>query len=179
MNSIVLIGFKGCGKSTVGRLLADRLGCEFYDIDNLIEEEYKRSSGEILSFRQIFKKSEEIFRKLEKKALERLAAIKGSSMVVSTGGSTPLDKKNQDIIKEIGMMVYICADPDIIYERIIKNGIPAFFDEVKPRKSFDELLAERDPVYKRISDIIVDNSEDADSSVCRIIEILKERGQNV
>ena len=80
---ISLIGFMGCGKTTVGRLLSKRLGIPFFDLDELVVEREGMSIPEIFK-----KKGERVFRKLESQVLKELL-LKNISFVLSTGGGTP------------------------------------------------------------------------------------------
>jgi shikimate kinase len=166
---IILIGFKGCGKTTVGKKLAERLGVSFYDTDDLIEAEYKKEFGRKLSFRDIYNESKEIFRSLERKILKKITADSKNQAVISTGGSTPLDSQNALLIKKSGFVVHLTANADILFNRIIKNGIPSFVDSNDPRASLIKLLKKRESAYKKLSDLKVDNCNDVKTAVNDII----------
>lgn len=107
---VYLCGFMGCGKSTIGRLLAKKLGREFVDLDDYIVQR------EGMSIPQIFEqRGENYFREVEAVALSELSAAAG---VVATGGGTLLKKENGDCAKSMGTVVFIDAPFDICYERI-------------------------------------------------------------
>lgn len=167
--SIILIGFKGCGKTTIGRLLAKKIKKKFNDIDQVIERMYKGR----LSCREIYKKhGNAFFRKLETKALKK--AFKTDDEVIAAGGGAVLGKENRKIIKTNNTVVYIKLNKTKLYNRIIKNGIPAFFDKKNPKKSFEELLKTRGPIYDKLADISVDVSRlSAGKAAERIIHRLK------
>lgn len=172
--NIILIGFKGCGKTLVGKILADRLEKKFHDIDSIIESIYAEDTGNTISFRDIYKRhGKEYFRNLEKKALEKVQKFKNS--IISLGGGTPFVE--DDVYKKLvdNIVVYLHVEADILYERIMKNGIPAFFEKSDPRKSFDKLYTERLPTYRKLADIIVDNSESVENTISNILEELENR----
>ena len=66
--------------------------------------------------------------------------------------------ENRRMVQDIGTMIYIQVDADALYERIMGDGIPAFFDPEQPRESFDRLYAERKPVYENCADLTVDTT---------------------
>ncbi len=173
--NIILIGFKGCGKTLIGKTIAAKLKREFYDTDSIIESIYAEETKSYLSFREIYKKhGSEYFRNLEKKALERAMRVKNS--VISLGGGTIFSDFGFRI-SDFGFVVYLHVEPDILYERIIKNSIPAFFDSLNPKQSFDKLYAERLPLYKRLADIVIDNSRDAKETIKNVLlELNKKNG---
>ena len=109
--NIFLIGFMGSGKSALGRKLASRMGYQFIDMDNLIEEK------EGMSVRKIFrKKGEAGFRKMERKTLEKL--IRKDKLVISTGGGVPCGPGNMGLINQHGISVYLKMDQSALYERL-------------------------------------------------------------
>ena len=110
MKSVYLCGFMGCGKSTVGKILAKKLGVEFYDLDAYIE----KKAGMKIS--EIFKnQGEEHFRHLESEALRDFKDKKG---VVATGGGALLSEENAQIAQSAGISVFIDTDFEICYGRI-------------------------------------------------------------
>jgi shikimate kinase len=133
----------GCGKSTVGRLLAKKLGKEFIDLDDYIEEREGMTIPEIFE-----QKGEPYFREKESEALADLPASAG---VVATGGGTLLKKENGDKAKSLGTVVYIDAPFELCYERI--KG-----DENRPiaYNSTEEQLRER---YNQRKPLYIENSE--------------------
>jgi shikimate kinase len=172
--NIIIIGFKGCGKTLIGKILAGRLEKKFYDIDSIIESIYTEETKDHLPFREIYKKhGREYFRGLEKRVLDRMQKFK--NCIISLGGGTLFVE--DDVYKRLvdNIVIYLHVESDILYERIIKNGIPAFFDSADPRKSFDKLYAERLPTYRRLADIIVDNSKEVENTVNIILEELSKK----
>lgn len=167
--NIVLIGMKACGKSTVGKLLAKKLGIEFIELDQEIEKVHLMNKKEKLKFREIFKKHGAIyFRKLESKTLKN---IKTKKFVLSCGGGTPLDENNQKILKKLGRVIFLDADKTVLLPRILKHGIPAFFPYPNdPKKSLNDLLEKRRPIYKKVANQIISfTSQSPEELVKKII----------
>ncbi len=173
MENIVLIGMKACGKSTVGKLLAQKLGMDFIELDQEIEKVHLMNKKETLGFREIFKKHGAIyFRQLESETLKNIFQEKKTKkFVLSCGGGTPLDENNQKIIKSLGRVIFLDADKMVLLPRILKHGIPAFFPMPSdPKKSLDELLEKRRPIYKKAANQIISfTSESPEKLVEKII----------
>jgi len=174
--NIILIGFKGCGKTLIGKTLAAKLKRGFYDTDSIIESIYAEEIKSYLSFREIYKKhGSEYFRNLERKALKRVEGFESS--IISLGGGTLFLGKDVYGKFKGHIVIYLHVEPDILYERIIKNAIPAFFDSLNPRQSFNKLYTERLPSYKRLANIVIDNSRDVEETVNNILlELNKKNG---
>lgn len=164
--NIVLTGFMGTGKSTVGRLLAERLGYEFVDTDELIEAEH----GPIV--RVFAEHGEAWFRELERSVARHVATRRGC--VISSGGGMLLDRESAAEFAASGTVVCLVADLDTIIERATSSG-----SRVRPllaggdaRERVRELLAERAEVYARYPQI--DTSGIApDAVVDEILEVCR------
>lgn len=116
MKPIILTGFMGCGKSTIGRLLAEKLNCHFEDADAVIE---KRAG---MTISQIFElEGEEGFRKREKEVLADL--LNNSSLVLATGGGAVLLKENRELFLQKGIVIFLKTDPKRVYKRLSENGL--------------------------------------------------------
>lgn len=156
--NIILIGMKACGKSTIGKLLAQKLEIDFIELDSEIEKAHLLNKKEQLSFREIFKKQgADYFRSLEKNVL-RIIVEKNMNkqIVLACGGGTPVDENNQKILKELGQVIFLDADKEVLLPRILKHGVPTFFSNPNdPKKSLEELLKKRKPVYEKIADKII------------------------
>ena len=109
--NLVLIGFMGTGKSTVGKALAKKTGRSLVDIDQRIEESQKRRIADIFE-----KDGEAAFRRLEKQAIQE--AVLGSGLVITTGGGAVMDPENFSALKERGIVLLLEAQPDTIYKRV-------------------------------------------------------------
>jgi shikimate kinase len=153
--SIVLIGFKSCGKSTVGRLLAGALGLPFVDLDNRIEAIYQEEDGRHLPCREIFKRhGEGVFRSLETTALEQLATER--TLVLATGGGAPLAEANRPLLRALGRIVYLQAAPFLIYRRFQHRGMPAFMAEDSSYEHLHGLWLQRHAVYLALAEAAFD-----------------------
>ncbi len=172
---IVLTGFKGSGKSTVGKVLAQKLSLSFVDTDSVIEELYKNREGESLTFRDIYKKrGAEYFKELETLAVKE--ALAAPDRVVSFGGGTLINADKDGFEKGDALFVHILVEKEELLKRIVKDGTPAFLEERNLRGSYESLLAEREPVYERYADITVDNTGGSVEKVAEeIVEKIKER----
>ena len=179
---IILIGMKGCGKTTVGTLLAKKLQISFIDSDTEIEKTHGREKGEAISFRQIFKQyGEKYFRALETRTLKHIAEEFGDTdFVFACGGRTPLQEENQEILIGLGKIIFLNVEKDILLKRILVQGIPAFFPyPADPSKSLDELLTERLPAYKKLADVTIDAGEGTSEEIVHtIMTELKDYGKN-
>lgn len=139
--SIALIGFMGTGKSTIARLLAQKLGFELIDIDSLIEEQEGRRISEIFE-----KDGEDYFRQLERQALETL--LLKDKQVIATGGGIILRAENRHLLKKHSYLVCLTASPEIIYERTKKDHTRPLLRHPDPQKQIRALLAQREDYYQ-------------------------------
>ncbi len=153
---IVLVGFKGSGKSSVGKQLAKQCGFAFVDIDAVIEAAHAKG-GRKSGVRAIYKKhGRDYFLKMEGRALKKTARMKKA--VISLGGASPLNAAFSKAQFNNACFVYLKAKRDVLFERIMEKGIPPFFDKENPRRTFNMLHKQRTPVFGRIADITEENS---------------------
>ena len=152
MNSnIVLIGFMGCGKSSIGRRLAARLGYDFIDSDELITARAGKSITDIFA-----QEGEERFRERETAELQDL--VGSSRIVLATGGGAVLREHNRDLLKRIGTVVWLHSDPETLFERASRNRKRPLLEVENPRTTFNTLLESRLPVYGNACTMRVDAS---------------------
>ena len=149
MKHVILIGFMGSGKSTVGFRLSYKLKKCLIDTDNLIEEREKMSISEMFAA-----KGESYFRQKETECLNSLFHELGSR-VISLGGGTPIREKNREIIKKLGKVIYLQASPDTIYQRVKHDTSRPLLQCEDPKGRIEALLAERNPIYESVADIII------------------------
>lgn len=149
-NNIILIGFMGSGKTSVGRLLSGRLGYEFKDTDEMIEAMEDTTINDI--FRQ---HGEDFFRDLE---TTLLLSIKDSlkKTVLSTGGGMPVREINRELLKEIGQVVFLRTAFDTIVKRVSGDTTRPLLNKGNIYDTVGRLLAERTPYYEKAADVIVD-----------------------
>jgi shikimate kinase / 3-dehydroquinate synthase len=150
-HNVVLTGFMGTGKTTVGRLLADELGYEFVDTDELIEERHG-SIADIFAAR-----GEEAFREIERGVATELASQIG--LVISTGGRMMLDPANVRALSANGRVFCLVATPEEVFERVTSD--PSRIDRPllkvpDPRERIVELMSERNPEYRRFPQLVTD-----------------------
>jgi 3-dehydroquinate synthase len=150
-HNVVLTGFMGTGKTTVGRLLAADLGFEFVDTDALIEQRH----GPIP---EIFAtQGEEAFRKIERAVAAELATRSG--LVISTGGRMMLDPDNVRKLSANSRVFCLVATPEEVYDRVTRgrSGIERPLLKVPdPQQRIVELMSERDPEYRRFPQLVTD-----------------------
>jgi shikimate kinase len=139
--NIVLIGFMGTGKSTVGKMLAQKFDLTFVDADVRIE----LKAGKMIS--QIFQiEGEEHFRKLEAELALELAVE--DQQVIATGGGLVLNPRNVLVFKPKSVIIALTATPQVIYERIRAEKHRPLLNVSDPLTRIRELLAERAPYYR-------------------------------
>lgn len=149
MKNIYLVGFMGSGKSTVGRLLAEKLNMRFVDIDKEVE----KSKG--MSIREIFQKfGEDYFRNLEKEKLREF--LRRSGFIVSTGGGLGADIDIMNLMREDGKVIWIRADIQTILDRCKDDTKRPLLK--LPKDKLLELFKKREKVYS-LAHITVDSDK--------------------
>lgn len=157
-DNVVLIGFMGSGKSSVGKILAKQLFKEFADVDSIIEAEQSASITEIFNT-----KGEAYFRALEQKCINELTQKKGQ--VIATGGGLPIHSS----ISDKSLIVYIDADFDVILQRLPKkehDKRPLLQDEARARA----LFSQRIDTYREQATFTVD----ANQSIPTFIHFIRD-----
>jgi shikimate kinase len=152
MSNIVLVGFMGSGKSTVGRILADRLESEFVDTDCLIEERTGRSIQKLFS-----QDGEAQFREIEARVVRSVASR--DRQVIAAGGGVVLRPENVACLKGSGRVVYLRLTEEELLERTKHlRGRPLLEGDDR-RKRVRELLRKRRGLYEGAADVIIDTGE--------------------
>jgi shikimate kinase len=146
--NIFLVGFMGAGKTTVGRILARRLGWRYCDADKVIETVAGKSVTDIFSGR-----GEEYFRQLESETLRDLAGKE--RQVIATGGGAVMREENMRAMKGGGVTVYLKAPMSVIWERIKHSKTRPLLNVENPFEAAGELLNKRIPFYEA-ADVTVD-----------------------
>ena len=137
----------GTGKTTIGRLLAEKIGYQFIDTDALIEEQIGQTIAELFATQ-----GEELFRQLETDVVRKLA--KESGLVIATGGGLVLNPENVALLKQTGTIFCLTASPEDILKRISQqHHIRPLIQEDNPLKKIKELLEQRDPIYRQFKQI--------------------------
>ena len=174
MTRIILIGYMGAGKTTVGKALAKALGVTFYDLDWYIETRMRRTVKQIFD-----QEGEEGFRRIEHNMLHEVAEFE--NVVLSCGGGTPCFFDNIDYMNRQGQVVYLKASPDVLYQHLKmgKSVRPLLLDKTPDEvKTFIvEQLAYRERFYSKAGyalDVnLLDNYDKINITVEKLIGILK------
>jgi shikimate kinase len=167
--NIVLIGFMGTGKSTIGKLLAKQLDFQFVDVDARIEDQAGKSITEIFQ-----SEGEGYFRKLETEIAEKLSSEK--SQVIATGGGFVLNPQNIAALKSESLIISLKASPLVIYERIKNEKHRPLLAVSDPLARINQLLQERATQY-RDADVIIDTEGKTPSDIVAEIGVeLMKRG---
>ena len=172
--NLVLIGFRGTGKTTVGNILAKKLGCEFVDTDELIEKRHGFAIDEILE-----RGDESMFRLMESDLINEISKL--DSRVIAVGGGAILKYKNAKNLKRRGVIFLLEASPRTIFQRITKD------DKAKHAKhhvtgqelynKIKNLFNLRYDYYHRASNYVIDTSgKSVDEVVDEIMTHLRNAG---
>jgi shikimate kinase len=162
---VVLVGFMGSGKSTVGPLVAERLGYAFEDLDRRIETRAGRTIAALFAER-----GEEAFRALEREEARAVAALPGR--VIAAGGGAFARPETRALLQEGALVVWLRADPGTLFARIPSDGSRPL---AANRDIMRALLAEREPSYS-LADVTVDTTGQTPAEVAdRVVEQIEQR----
>jgi len=150
-DAIVLIGFMGAGKSSVGRTLARITGLERFDTDEMVAARFGLSIAEI--FETL---GESKFRDAETEALREL--LGKPQAIIVTGGGIVLREENVALLHELGTIIYLSADEETLFARISRRTTRPLLQTPNPRMTLKELLAARLSLYRGAADVEVDTS---------------------
>ena len=164
-NNVFLIGPMGVGKTTIGRSLADLLHKEFVDLDVEIE---KRTGASIPLIFEI--EGEDGFRRRESTLLEELTG--GENLILATGGGAVLAPGNRERLRDRGVVVYLSAPIETLLERTARDRHRPLLQTPDRRKTLEEILRAREPLYRETAHLVVKSSSRAPTLVAR--EIIKQ-----
>jgi len=168
LKNIVLIGFMGTGKSTVGRRLAHRLNRKFIDTDTEIESITGKTVTQIFARHGVVR-----FRSEEALLVKKLALQEG--LVISTGGGMVLDPENVRLLKSNGVLIGLKAMPEVIFNRLKKKKNRPLLAKGDLKEQIENMLMERRNVYD-VADYTVDTGEFPQEKVVEmIVAYLKEK----
>lgn len=167
MSNVILIGFMGCGKSTIGKRLSYVLRKPFLDTDRMIEKKEDMTISELFD-----RKGEEYFRDMETACIKELMKESGE-YVIAVGGGIVLREENRRLLKKLGKVVYLRADADTIYERLKKDNTRPLLQGDNPREKIRTMMAQRSDIYEEASQFVVD----VDGK--EFEDILKEIGEKI
>ena len=162
--NLTLCGMMGSGKSTIGKILAKKIGYDFVDIDKLIEEKAKKSINKIFE-----EDGEKYFRELEEKIT--LDILKKHNTVVSLGGGAIINKRISNIIKMNSYNIYLEVNLNILRQRLIKSKNRPLILKKNIDKTLKELLLKREIFYKK-ANLIIKNESGINNTIKTIIKNL-------
>ena len=168
---LILIGFMGSGKTSIGRGLSYKLQRAFCDTDKMIEAKEGMSISEIFA-----SKGESAFRVMETDVL-RSIRDDISPKIYSLGGGTPVQMQNQPLIKMCGTVVYLRITPEAVYERLKEDKTRPLLQCADPLDRIRKLMAQRLPAYERCADVIVDTGDtDRENVMNDVLDRLRDLG---
>jgi shikimate kinase len=149
-NNIILIGFMGCGKTSVGIRLSYKLRRAFLDTDKWIEQKQKKAISDIFA-----SEGEAAFRQMEKDCIRGFIE-KENNKIISTGGGLPVQEGNCELLKKLGKVYYLRVTPETVYERLKNDTSRPLLAGENPMVKIESLLAQRTPLYEACADVIID-----------------------
>lgn len=174
MKRIILIGYMGAGKTTVGKALSKELDIPFYDLDWYIENRRRKTVSQIFA-----EMGEEGFRKIEHNMLHEVAEFE--DVIISCGGGTPCFFDNIDYMNQQGQVVYLKASPEVLHKHLLmgKGDRPLLKDKTPEEliSFIREQLEKREPFYTKAQytlDVsLMDNAEKIKITIEKLRELLK------
>jgi shikimate kinase len=157
--NVLLIGFMGSGKTTVGRKLSWKLRVPVEDTDSLIEQKAGKTIMEI--FRT---EGEESFRRMETEELREICG-RTYRRILSVGGGTPVREENRELLKKCGTVIYLRVKPETVYERLKGDKTRPLLQTENPLERIRELIKAREHAYEACADVILD-VDDLDAEEC-------------
>jgi shikimate kinase len=175
--NIVLIGYRGSGKSTVGRKLAERLKLKFVDIDDLIEDRQGVPVSDIVKSHGWGH-----FRKLERNTIEEIS--KEDHLIIAPGGGAVLDSDNVKALRRNGVIIWLKAEKQTLLKRLSQDPGTGTRRPTLTGKGTSEELKEvmslREPIYERVSEIQIDTSVlDVETVVEHALTVLKDKMRRI
>lgn len=149
---LILIGMMGTGKSTIGRVLAQKLHMPWVDTDQCIEQKLQMS---IASFFQ--EQGEEAFRQIEAEVLHEV--LQRSPHVITTGGGMVLKQENRDRMRECGWVICLTAQPDVLVQRLSQDRSRPLLQGEQLRSRIEQLWQERAEMYQSVADWQIDTGQ--------------------
>jgi shikimate kinase len=167
--TIVMIGFMGAGKTSVGRLVARALGREFVDTDQMIERATRMTIGELFQ-----REGELSFRRREIAAIDRAIAVPGR--VIAVGGGAVLSAENRTALKQAGLLVYLRATPETLAARLTGVTDRPLLNTGDRVGRIRDLLVARGPIYETAGDVAIDTDRlNLEQTAVEVLEWYRRR----
>ena len=166
MKNIVLCGFMGSGKSTIGRMLSEKLSMPLIDTDIYIEKKLNMTIPRIFE-----EKGENFFRQTETQVCRELSEFDG--YIISTGGGTLLNSENASVMREGGIIFLLNVSENTVLRRLKDDSTRPLLQRDDKEKAVHELMTKRMPLYKRAADHIIDAQLPPNIVCKKIIEIFR------
>lgn len=163
MKNLILIGFMGAGKTTVGKALAKETGMQFVDTDERIEREQGKKISDIFS-----EYGEAYFRDLETKLLEDMQTDTTQS-IISVGGGMPIRRENQELLRKLGCVCYLCASKETILTRVNNDGSRPMLNGENLEKKVEALMQSREKIYQQAAHLEIPTDAHSVSEVVQMI----------
>lgn len=168
--NLILIGYMGCGKSTIGTKSARAFEFKFCDTDRMIEEEEGCTISELFT-----QKGEPYFRTCETELLEELIR-QPKGMIIATGGGLPMKEENRPLLKRLGTVIYIKCSIDTLVSRLAGDTRRPLLAEGELEDKVRTMLKLREPVYESLADVILEtDGKSFYETICVLEKILKEK----
>lgn len=165
MKTIVLIGMMGSGKTTIGKLLGEKLNLKSIDIDILIEQNEKRTISEIFQ-----NEGEKYFRNLEKETIKEIFTNK--NLVISLGGGAFEDKTTQELLLKNSTVIYLKTSPNVILERIKNNTNRPLLKNQMTVEKIQSIISQRQKNYELANITILTDNKNPDKIVEEILGVI-------
>ena len=166
--NIILIGYMGSGKSTVGYKAAKAMEYSFLDTDCLIENEEEMTMSKLFE-----EKGEAYFRKKETETIRKLLE-KPKGLIIATGGGLPMKEENAALLKELGTVIYLKAETDTLFHRLSGDNARPLLKNGDLREKIETMLAIRGPVYEACADVVLQTDHMSFYEIiCQIEKLLK------
>lgn len=162
-NRIFLIGMMASGKSTIGKILAERLEYDFIDMDNIIEKENNMTIAKIFEIH-----GEDHFRILEHNLLSRLS--NQQNVIISTGGGTPIFHQGINVMLNSGIVIWFKVSKDEIHKRLSESRHRPLGNRIS-KYALSNLIRNRNPIYKQ-ADIKIWNKGNAEKVIVKILKAI-------
>lgn len=170
MKHVVLVGFMGTGKSTIGRGVAKKLGCEFWDVDHEIESRAHQTISQIFQ-----DQGEAVFRKWESDVLVDLLNQPKAS-VIAAGGGALLNPLNRERIEHLGIMVCLSASLETLQERLKRSTHRPLLQAADRDDRLKKLYHERAALYASCPDQVITDGKSIQQSVDEVAQLCRDKG---